>query len=221
MPHGLFSTFWKDSVILDRVNFLDHIVKLFQAYGYWIVFFGVMLENAGLPVPGETILLAAGFCASQGTFSLTAVIGIAAVGAMTGDNASYWIGHELGRNFLLRYGKYFLLTQKRFDQMENFFHRHGDKTVLVARFISGFRVFTALFAGASHMVWRRFLLFNILGAVIWATTIALLGYFFGQNWALLTRRLDRTALTVLVIVIALFVLRRWFKARQLRRGPQP
>ncbi len=203
------------------MNFLDHIIQLFQAYGYWIVFFGVMLENAGLPVPGETILLAAGFCASQGTFSLIAVIGIAAAGAITGDNCSYWIGRELGRNFLLRYGKYFLLTQKRFDQMENFFDKHGDRTVLVARFISGFRVFTALFAGASRMLWRRFLLFNILGAAIWATTIPLLGYFFGQNWALLRRRLDWTALTFLAIVIALFLFRRWMKGRVLRRRPSP
>ena len=202
------------------MSILDHIVKLFQAYGYWIVFFGVMLENAGLPLPGETILLAAGFCASQGTFSLPAVIGIAMVGAITGDNASYWIGRELGRTFLLRYGKYFFLTQKRFTRMESFFHKHGDKTVLVARFISGFRVFTALFAGASHMVWRRFLVFNILGAILWSITIALLGYFFGQNWALLTRRLDLAGLVILVIVIALFLLRRWSNGRQLR-GPQP
>jgi membrane protein DedA with SNARE-associated domain len=190
------------------------MMALFQAHGYWIVFFGVMLENAGLPVPGETILLAAGFFASQGTFALAAVIGIGTLGAITGDNGSYWVGRELGREFLLRYGKYFLLTQKRFNRIEVFFQEHGDKTVLVARFLSGFRVFTALFAGATHMRWRRFLLFNVLGAILWATTIALLGYFFGKNWGLLVHWMDRTSLTVLLIAIVLLLVRYGLKQRQ-------
>ncbi len=196
------------------MDFLNHMLALFQAHGYWIVFFGVMLENAGLPVPGETILLAAGFFASQGTFALETVIGIATLGAITGDNGSYWIGRKLGRDLLLRYGKYILLTGKRFNRIEAFFHKHGDKTVLVARFLSGFRVFTALFAGATHMRWPRFLLFNILGAVLWATTIALLGYFFGKNWGLLMHWLDRTSLTLLVLALALLWIRHVLKQRQ-------
>jgi membrane protein DedA with SNARE-associated domain len=190
------------------------MAALFQAHGYWIVFFGVMLENAGLPVPGETILLAAGFFASQGTFSLSAVIGIATLGAIIGDNGSYWIGRKLGRDFLLRYGRYILLTKKRFNRIEVFFHKHGDKTVLVARFLSGFRVFTALFAGATRMRWPRFLLFNILVAVLWATTTAMLGYFFGKNWGLLVHWMDRTSLTLLTIAIVLLLVRHGLKQRQ-------
>ncbi|MBI3650909.1 MAG: DedA family protein [Acidobacteria bacterium] len=163
----------------------DNIIQLFHQYGYWIVFFGVMIENAGVPVPGETILLVAGFFASRHGFNLWLVMLIAAVGAVLGDNAGYWLGRKAGRGFLLRYGKYVLLTEKRFTQMETFFHQHGDKTVLVARFITGFRVFTALFAGASHMNWSRFVLFNVLGAISWAVVMTLLGYFFGESWHLL------------------------------------
>ena len=169
------------------MNILDTLLKLFASYGYWIVFFGVMLENAGVPVPGETILLAAGFFASQGYFHLGLVMLIATTAAILGDNGGYWIGRRLGRTLLIRYGKYVLLTEKRFQMMERFFGDHGDKTVLVARFITGFRVFTALFAGASHMPWYRFLCFNAMGAVVWSVTMSLLGFFFGRSWALLER----------------------------------
>lgn len=196
------------------MDLLNRVVALFQAHGYWIVFFGVMLENAGLPVPGETILLAAGFCASQGTFSLAAVIGLGTLGAITGDNSSYWIGRELGRDFLLRYGKYFLLTQDRFHRIELFFEKHGDKTVLVARFLTGFRVFTALFAGAAHMRWSRFLPFNVIGAVLWATCIGLLGYFFGENWGVLVHWVNRTSLALVIAVVALVLVRWAFKRRR-------
>src|SRR5436190_9132548 len=96
----------------------DNIIHLFHQYGYWIVFFGVMLENAGIPVPGETILLVAGFFASRHGFNLWLVMIIAAVGAVLGDNAGYWIGRRAGRGILLKYGRYVFLTEKRFMQME-------------------------------------------------------------------------------------------------------
>jgi membrane protein DedA with SNARE-associated domain len=173
--------------MMIEMNILDALLDLFRSYGYWIVFFGVMLENAGVPVPGETILLAAGFFASGGHFSLILVMAIATFGAVLGDNCGYWIGHKVGRKVLIKYGKYVMLTETRFQFMEKYFHSHGDKTVLVARFITGFRVFTALFAGATGMLWRKFLIFNMLGAVLWAVVITLLGYFFGKSWDLLER----------------------------------
>src|SRR6267142_1012943 len=85
---------------------LSALLSYFEQYGYWVVFFGVMLENAGIPVPGETILLAAGFFAEQGKFNLWEVMAIAAAGAILGDNAGYYIGHKIGRSTLERYGKY-------------------------------------------------------------------------------------------------------------------
>jgi membrane protein DedA with SNARE-associated domain len=195
------------------LEILDYLVELFARWGYWIVFFGVMLENAGLPVPGETILLAAGFFASHHGFNLSLVMMIAILGAVMGDNAGYWIGRRAGRRWLLKYGKYIFLTETRFNQMERFFHRHGDKTVLVARFLFGFRVFTALFAGASHMVWSKFLLFNVLGAIAWAVVMALLGYFFGESWHLLERYV-KGAGWVLAIAIAVALIIRWLWKRR-------
>jgi membrane protein DedA with SNARE-associated domain len=196
------------------LEILDYIVKLFTEWGYWIVFFGVMLENAGLPVPGETILLAAGFFASRHGFNLGLVMLIATTGAVLGDNAGYWIGRRAGRRLLLRYGKYIFLTEHRFIQMERFFHRHGDKTVLVARFLFGFRVFTALFAGASHMDWSKFLFFNVLGAIAWAVVMALLGYFFGESWHLLEQYVKGAGWVLASAIVVALILRFFWKRRK-------
>src|SRR5712664_1504325 len=143
-------------------NSLQLIEQYMLAYGYWAVFFGVMLENAGVPVPGETILLAAGFFAAEGHFHLWTVMAVAAFGAMLGDNTGYAIGHKIGRAALERYGRYVRLTPARLARMEKFFARHGNKTILLARFVAGLRVFAALFAGAARMPWRTFALYNLV-----------------------------------------------------------
>src|SRR5258708_28902426 len=141
-----------------------------------------MLENAGVPVPGETILLAAGFFAAQGHFHLWTVMAIAAFGAMLGDNAGYAIGHKIGRAALKRYGRYARLTPKRLSSLEAFFARHGNKTILFARFVTGLRVFAALFAGAARMRWQTFALYNLAGPGLWASATPLLVCFFCQGW---------------------------------------
>lgn len=202
---------------MNQMDILDTLLGLFKSYGYWIVFFGVMLENAGLPVPGETILLAAGFFASEGHFSVPMVMMIATVGAVLGDNCGYWIGHRAGRAVLLKYGRYVMLTEARFRAMEKYFASHGDKTVLVARFITGFRVFTALFAGASGMRWRTFFIFNVLGAISWAVVMTLLGFFFGKSWHLLEQYIKGAGLGLAVVAVLLFIGYQIYKRRKQKK----
>jgi membrane protein DedA with SNARE-associated domain len=204
---------------MSEMNLLDTLVGLFRSYGYWIVFFGVMLENAGLPVPGETILLAAGFFASDGDFSMLMVMLIATTGAVLGDNCGYWIGRRVGRGVLLRYGRFVMLTETRFVAMEKYFASHGDKTVLVARFITGFRVFTALFAGASHMRWRTFFIFNVLGAISWAVVMTLLGFFFGKSWDLLEQYIKGAGFVLAGAVVVLVVSYHLLKRRRRAAAP--
>lgn len=186
------------------------------AYGYWAVFFGVMLENAGLPVPGETILLIAGYFASTGEFHLALVMLIAATGAVTGDNIGFAIGHHYGRGFLLRVGRFFFLTPKRLEHMENYFESHGNKTILVARFITGLRVFAALLAGASKMPWRVFFVYNVAGAILWSVVITTLGYLFGQSLPLLIKWVGRSGTVFLIgaIVIGVVI----WRVRKHRQG---
>jgi membrane protein DedA with SNARE-associated domain len=190
-------------------NSLQLIENYILLYGYWAVFFGVMLENAGVPVPGETILLIAGYFASTGKFHLGLVMLIAATGAVIGDNIGFAIGHHFGRSVLLRVGRFFFLTPKRFEYMENYFERHGNKTILVARFITGLRVFAALLAGASKMPWRVFIVFNLAGAILWSVVITTLGYLFGQSLPLLVKWVGRsgTVLLISAIVIGIIVWR--------------
>jgi membrane protein DedA with SNARE-associated domain len=191
---------------------LQSLLSYFEQYGYWVIFFGVMLENAGVPVPGETTLLAAGFFAALGHFNLALVMAVACLGAVLGDNAGYFIGRKLGRATLLRYGRYVGLTPKRFSMFESFFESHGDKTILVARFITGLRVFAALLAGAARMQWPRFALYNFLGAVLWSIAVALAGYFFGHSWHLLERwigGIGAAALAAIIVAgVVIFIVRR-------------
>jgi len=157
-------------------QFIDGITAAFVSYGYWVVFFGVMLENAGIPLPGETILLAASFFAYQGRFNLVLVIVVAFIGAVLGDNTGYWISRRGGRPLLERYGRHLFLNPERLAGLESFFARHGSKAIFFARFVTGFRVFTALFAGAARLPWPKFFAYNAAGALTWSSTISVLGY---------------------------------------------
>ncbi|MEP6787050.1 MAG: DedA family protein [Acidobacteriota bacterium] len=200
-------------------QYLDQFIELIEhymlIYGYWAVFFGVMLENAGLPVPGETILLVAGYFSSTGEFSITLVMLIAAVGAVIGDNIGFAIGHHYGRGFILKVGRFVFLTPKRFEYMENYFKSHGNKTIFVARFITGLRVFAALLAGASNMRWRTFLFYNVTGAILWSIVITSLGYIFGQSLPILIQWVGRSGTILLIAgVIGAFIAWRIYKFRQ-------
>lgn len=184
-------------------NSLQLIVQYMNQYGYWAVFFGVMLENAGLPLPGETILLVAGFLCSEHHLNLGLVMIVAATGAVIGDNIGFAIGHHYGRGILLRFGRFIFLTPARLDKMTNYFASHGNKTILVARFITGLRVFAAILAGASHMPWRIFVVYNIAGAVLWSVVITTLGFVFGHSLPLLVRWVGWSGTILLVVAAAI------------------
>ncbi len=181
-------------------------IELFRPYvddyGYVALFLGVMAENASLPVPGETILIIASFYSHHGHLNLGYVILLATVGCILGDNVSFYIGRRLGRPFIEQYGRYLLITRKRLAYVERFFRKHGDKTIFVQRWITGVRVIGALVAGTSQMPWRRFLLFNCLGAVTWVTAISLLAYFFAVNLPLLLMVMSRSGWVLLALITA-------------------
>lgn len=188
------------------------VVSIFGRYGYFALFADVFLENTGIPIPGETVLLAAGFLARQHALRLPYVITVAAVAAMCGDNFGYWIGRRGGRRFVERRGKTIGLTPKRLANVEEYFRRHGPRAIFFARFISGLRVLAALTAGISNVPWRVFILYEASGAICWAVIIGALGYLFGQSWHLLERWVGRAGLLLvaLIAVIVLFaLLRRW------------
>ncbi len=183
----------------------EWIVDLFARYGYAVVFFGVFLENAGLPVPGETALLAGAALAKFGRLSLFWVIVTAVGGAILGDNLGFFIGRRGGRALAERHGSKVGLTRKRLEQFDRFFDRHGPKTVFVARFVTGLRVFCAVLAGASGLKWSTFLFYNATGAVVWATAIGAAGYVLAYSWNTLERWIGDSGLIALAVVVAIGV----------------
>jgi membrane protein DedA with SNARE-associated domain len=145
-------------------------------YGLLALFLIVMLESGGVPLPGETALIAAGVFASRGELNPVAVIAVAATAAIVGDNLGYWIGRTGGRSVLTR----FQLTAGTLPWAEGFFERHGPKTIFIARFFSVLRVTAALLAGVSRMHWWTFFLWNATGGICWALLVGLVSYYGGQ-----------------------------------------
>src|SRR5215204_4117036 len=187
---------------------MDRILSLIEHYGYLVILFGVMLESTGVPLPGETILLASGVLVQRGHLDLGDVIVFGILGAVLGDQIGYWVGREGGRPFVLRWGRYVFITPQRLGRTEAFFERHGGKAVFLARFFSGLRIFGALVAGISRMRWGTFILYNALGGAVWATAVVLVGYFLGSSIGLVERWLGRATL-VLVAMLALVLAYRW------------
>jgi membrane protein DedA with SNARE-associated domain len=156
---------------------LTHFI---HTYGLWFVFGIVCAESAGVWVPGETALIAASVYAAQGHLSIVAVIVVAAAGAIIGDNIGYWLGREGGRRLIERYAWVKRQTDRVMPRAEKFFEKHGGKAVFFARFFGGIRVTGAWMAGITRMPWWRFLLWNALGGIVWATGVGLLSYYAGK-----------------------------------------
>jgi membrane protein DedA with SNARE-associated domain len=185
-------------------------------HGYWTVAIALLLENAGVPVPGETILLLASFLAySEHHLSLPYII-LAGIGAATlGDNLGYLLGHYGGRPLLSRYQSLLRIRPQAIAQGEELFERYGAATILVARFIAGLRVIAGPLAGVLRMNWRKFALFNFLGAALWVTLVAGAGFLFGKHWVKLVEIMKGVNLTLLalaLVVAAIYWFRRHRKA---------
>lgn len=144
-----------------------------------------MLESIGIPIPGETILIIAGFLIHQGALNLTATIVLGVFATILGNQIGYWAGRKGGRPFVLRWGYYVGITPEHLARVEGFFVRHGGKSVFLARFVPWLRAFGALVAGIGHMHRRSFFFYNMLAGVVWATGSVLGGYLFGKSLGLM------------------------------------
>ena len=193
--------------------------RFFAHYGYWVVFLGVMLENGGLPVPGETILLFSGFLAYHGRLSLGRAICTAIAGATLGDSLGYLVGRWGGTALVNRYRGRVLLSARRFDRAQAIFLRFGHWAVFVARFITGLRVIAGPLAGAFLMPYRRFLFFNFTGAVVWAFTVGWVGFLFGSNWQRLVHLFQQVDTAILLgTVFALLIAWAVYRQRSTRKS---
>ncbi|HZU23664.1 MAG TPA: DedA family protein [Terriglobales bacterium] len=182
---------------------IQHLHQFFGAFGYWAVCIALLGENAGLPLPGETILLYASFLAySEHRLHLSWII-LAGICACTlGDNLGYLIGHRGGRRLLHRHQRWFRISPQTLARGERLFQQHGAVAIFFARFIFGLRIIAGPLAGVLLMPWRRFLLFNFLGAAAWVSAVAGVGYIFGREFEAVLRIVGRLNWIVLALVIA-------------------
>jgi membrane protein DedA with SNARE-associated domain len=204
-------------------GFLDALASPLQHYGLWAVFALVLIEDFGIPVPGETVLIAASIYGGSGRLNIVAVGVVAFVAAIGGDNIGYAIGRFGGRELVERWGKYIFLTSERLEKAEHFFARHGGKIITIARFIEGLRQANGIIAGLTKMHWLRFLAFNALGAALWVGTWVSIGYFAGQHIDTLYNDITRYSLYLLiaaVVLVAFLFLRRLRKQRAKARPVQ-
>jgi membrane protein DedA with SNARE-associated domain len=193
---------------------VSHLIEHHQSWALVLLFLLIAVESAGLPLPGETALVASGVLASQGKLSIEAVIPVAAAAAIVGDNCGYWLGREGGRPLLERWSIVSRHAQKVLPRAERLFAKHGGKTVFFGRFIAVLRITAAWMAGISHMTWWRFLLYNAAGGILWATLIGLVAYYSGQAAADAIQTYGLYAAGVIVLATVGIVLGlRWWERR--------
>jgi membrane protein DedA with SNARE-associated domain len=160
----------------------DVLATLISTHGYWAVAVIVGLESMGIPLPGETMLVTAGFYAgTTHRLSIGLVIGAAAVGAIVGDSLGFWIGRTFGYPLVLRHAPLLRLSTGRIKLGQYLFQSHGGKVVFFGRFVAILRTMSALFAGISGMRWWRFLCFNMAGGILWANVFGWSSYVFGRQ----------------------------------------
>jgi membrane protein DedA with SNARE-associated domain len=184
-------------------GFLNSLAGPLDQFGYWAVLLFVMIEDFGIPVPGETVLIAASVYAGAGRLNVVAVAVVGFVAAVMGDNIGFAIGHFGGRALVLRWGRYVRLTEERLAKTEAFFDHHGAWIITVARFIELLRQANGIVAGTTGMRWLRFLAFNVLGAALWVGTWVSLGYLAGNHIDTIYHDITRYSLYVLIALVVL------------------
>ncbi len=159
---------------------LETIQEIAHLYGYWAVFIGIALENMGIPLPGETIVIVGGFLAGSNELKYGMVLGSAIAGAVMGDNFGYWVGRIGGWQLIVKIGSIFRIQEQQLEQVKDRYSKNAAQAVFFGRFVTLLRIFAGPLAGITKMPYRQFLLCNLGGAALWSTTIVTLAFFLGR-----------------------------------------
>jgi len=197
---------------------LEKIQEFAQTYGYWAVFVGILLENLGIPLPGETLTLVGGFLAGSDELNYWLVLGDAVTGAVIGGICGYWIGRLGGWSLLVKAGKIFRISEERLVSIKDQFSENAGKTVFFGRFFALLRIFASPLAGIAEMPFGKFLVYNLAGASAWASIMVTLAFFAGKIVSLeqLVACVSQFALLALLILVLVIVLPIWWESRQVK-----
>ena len=200
---------------MDELIPLELVQDIAREYGYWAIFFGILLENMGIPIPGETITLVGGFLAGSDELKIGYVLGAATAGAIIGDSGGYLLGYYGGWPLLVRIGKLLRVPESRLEEVRDRFSKNADKAVLFGRFVALLRIFAGPLAGITKMPYPKFLLCNAIGAATWASATVSLTYFLGRLAPLdvIIKWVTQFTGVALCIVIGWIAIAWWLESR--------
>jgi membrane protein DedA with SNARE-associated domain len=181
----------------------QELVSLIFDWGYLGIFIMMAIESSFIPFPSEIVLVPAGYLASQGQMGILPIMAVALAGSLIGSFVNYYLALTLGRRFLLKFGKYFFISEETLLKMERYFKKHGHISTFTGRLIPGVRQLISIPAGLAKMNIAEFSLYTTLGAGIWALVLTLLGYFIGQNQELINQYLKEITIVVLLLLIVM------------------
>lgn len=201
---------------------LEAIQELAHQYGYWAVFLGILLENLGLPIPGETVTIVGGFLAGSGQLNYWFVLASATGGAVLGGTCGYWLGRYGGWPLLQNVGKFFGIRAEKLEQVRTEFSENASKAVFVGRFIALLRIVASPLAGIAKMPFLKFMLYNFAGAAAWASVMVTLAFFAGQIVPLekLLGWVTKFGIVALILVVAWLAVPLWLESRQIQDPKQ-
>lgn len=206
---------------MSEVVSLDAIQEIARQYGYWAIFLGISLENAGVPLPGETITLVGGFLAGSGELDYELVFGCAVGGAILGDNFGYWLGKWGGWSLLVKIGRLFRISEAQLQEVRTEFRNNAARAVFFGRFIALLRIFAGPLAGIAEMPYGKFLLCNSAGALVWAGMMVSLAFFLGKLVPLeqIAGWVAQFSVLALFLIAAAITLPRWLETRKRSLNP--
>jgi len=197
-------------------DFVIYVVNMVNELGYAGIFFAMFLESSFFPFPSEVVMIPAGYLSFGGEMNIYAAVAAGVAGSLSGALFNYWLAFRFGRGFIGRYGKYIFFREENLQKLEDFFRRHGEISTFNGRLIPGIRQYISLPAGLAAMSVAKFSLYTTLGAGIWVSVLALLGYFLGANEERLSSYLHDATLIALVFVALLtlfYILRHRYGGR--------
>ena len=198
---------------------LEKVQEVADQYGYWAVFLGILLENLGIPLPGETVTIVGGFLAGSHELNYWLVLGDAIAGAVIGGTCGYWVGRSYGWSFMQRISRIFRIPEERLEEMKEQFSKNATKAVFFGRFIALLRIFAGPLAGIAQMPFRQFFLYNLAGSALWASVMVTLAFFIGQIVSLeqLVGWIAQFGIVALIVAVTWIVVPLWLESRQVKK----
>jgi membrane protein DedA with SNARE-associated domain len=196
-------------------NLTNFIIQTISNSGYVGIFLLMVAESALIPIPSEVIMPFSGYLVSTGKFNIILVVIAGTVGNLVGALISYFVGAYLGRGFVLKYGKYVLLRKSHLELAESYFKKYGDRSTFISRLLPAIRTYVSLPAGVAKMNLKKFVVFTLVGSVIWNTALTYIGIKLGEEWNSIRKYSDYfDAIVVMVVIVAIIAYWKKRKAAQ-------